>query len=121
MILWDSATRAAKGALGPANGSRAMIDAIHHVAYAARNRNLQAAQEIMEKNSLLEDATFLLALEEVLEVLPPSKRFLGFDPGEALRPAADDFEALENLRRLALSEEIDQPKQLQLFEGGAGT
>ena len=121
VILWDSATRAAKGALGPANGSRAMIDAIHHVAYAARNRNLQAAQEVMEKNSLLEDATFLLALEEVLEVLPPSKRFLGFDPGEALRPASDDFEALENLRRLALSEEIDQPEQLQLFEGGTGT
>ena len=28
--LWDSARRAAKGALGPADGSRATIDAIHH-------------------------------------------------------------------------------------------
>ena len=34
--LWDSATRAAKSSLGPADGSRAMIDAIHHAAHLAR-------------------------------------------------------------------------------------
>jgi putative DNA methylase len=33
LLLWDSARRAAKGALGPADGSRGMIDAIHHAAH----------------------------------------------------------------------------------------
>ena len=36
IIIWDSERRAAKGALGPADGSRGMIDAIHHAAYFAR-------------------------------------------------------------------------------------
>ena len=40
--LWDSARRAAKGALGPADGSRGMIDAIHHAANSARLRSLAA-------------------------------------------------------------------------------
>ena len=34
--LWDSAERAARGALGPADGSRGMIDALHQAAHAAR-------------------------------------------------------------------------------------
>ena len=29
-------------------------------------------------------------------------------------PAASDFEALENLRRLALAEEVPAPKQLEM-------
>jgi hypothetical protein len=33
MIIWDSQRRAVKGALGPAAGSRGMIDSIHHAAY----------------------------------------------------------------------------------------
>src|ERR1019366_7968167 len=44
--LWDSATRAAKGSLGSADGARGMIDAIHHAAHAARTRNLNAAREL---------------------------------------------------------------------------
>jgi hypothetical protein len=40
LVIWDSAKRAAKGSLGPADGSRGMIDAIHHAANAARNRTL---------------------------------------------------------------------------------
>ena len=37
--LWDSAVRAAKGALGAGDGSRGMIDAVHHAANMARNRS----------------------------------------------------------------------------------
>ena len=44
LLLWDSARRAAKGALGPADGSRGMIDAIHHAANVARARSLEALQ-----------------------------------------------------------------------------
>lgn len=57
---------------------------------------------------------FLTALEAVLEVLPLAARYTGFDPVKAAAPAASDFEALENLRRLALAEQVPAPKQLEL-------
>jgi putative DNA methylase len=52
----------------------------------------------------------------VLEVLPPSRSFVGFDvaTGDA-KSAADDFDALEKLRRLAFSDRVDEPQQLSLF------
>jgi hypothetical protein len=42
-------------------------------------------------------------------VLPLSARYTGFDPVKAAAPAASDFEALENLRRLALAEQVPAP------------
>lgn len=114
--LWDSATRAAKSGLGPADGSRAMIDAIHHVAHRGRARTLDAALDVLKDAGIDNDPQFLAALEAVLEVLPPSRNFVGFDvaTGDA-RSAADDFDALEKLRRLAFSDRVDEPQQLSLF------
>jgi putative DNA methylase len=118
LILWDSETRVASGSIGPASGSVAMIDAIHHLAYAARSRSLNSAREMLEKSGLQADASFLMAFETVLEVLPRSKGFSGLEPVKAAKPAADDFEALEQLRRLVLSKEIDEPMQPELgFDG----
>jgi adenine-specific DNA methylase len=115
--LWDSTTRVAKGKLGPADGSGAMIDAVHHAAYAGRSRSLEAARELLKQAHLDQDPAFLTALEAVLEVLPPSRSFVGFDvaEGEDAIAAANDFEALEKLRRLAFAQRIDEPKQLALF------
>lgn len=112
--LWDSTTRVSSGSIGPASGSVAMIDAIHHLAYAARSRSLNAAREMLEKSNLMQNASFLTAFETVLEVLPRSKSFSGLEPAHAQKPAADDFEALEQLRRLLLAEEIDEPTQPEL-------
>lgn len=114
--LWDSATRAAKSSLGPADGSRAMIDAVHHAAYRGRTRTLDAALDLLKDGSIENDPQFLAALEAVLEVLPPSRNFVGFDvaTGDA-KSAADDFDALEKLRRLAFSDRVDEPQQLALF------
>jgi hypothetical protein len=114
--LWDSATRAAKNALGPADGSRAMIDAIHHAAHRGRTRTLEAAFDLLKDAGIDGDSQFLAALEAVLEVLPPSRNFVGFDvaTGDA-KSAADDFDALEKLRRLAFSDKVDEPQQLSLF------
>ncbi|MGE0283359.1 MAG: DUF1156 domain-containing protein [Rhizobiaceae bacterium] len=114
--LWDSATRAAKSGLGPADGSRAMIDAVHHAAHRARTRTLDAALDLLKDAGIDNDPQFLAALEAVLEVLPPSRNFVGFDvaTGEA-KSAADDFDALEKLRRLAFSDKVDEPQQLSLF------
>jgi putative DNA methylase len=114
--LWDSATRAAKGGLGPADGSRAMIDAIHHAAHRGRTRTLEAAVNMLKEAGLESDPQFLASLEAVLEVLPPSRNFVGFDvaTGDA-KSAADDFDALEKLRRLAFADKVDEPEQLSLF------
>jgi len=113
--LWDSATRAAKGALGPADGSRGMIDAVHHAAHAARTRTLEAARELLVKAGLSNDPQFFAALEAVLEVLPVPKAFSGVDLDGDLSASGSDFEALEKLRLLAFAANVDKPKQLEMW------
>lgn len=119
IIIWDSERRAAKGALGPPDGSRGMIDAIHHAAYFARTRSLESARELLHRSGVDSEAAFFAALEAVLEVLPPSKAFSGIDLDDDLALAASDFEALEKLRRLAFTEHVDAPDQLNLFKEAA--
>ena len=114
LILWDSSTRASKGKLGAPDGSKSWIDAIHHCAHRARSIDLNAAKQLLDDNGLANSPVFPTALEAVLEVLPLSARYTGFDPVKAAAPAASDFEALENLRRLALAEQVPAPKQLEL-------
>ncbi len=113
--LWDSAARAAKGSLGPADGTRAMIDAIHHAAHVARTRNLDAARELLTKNHVDQDPKFFASLEAVLEVLPVSKAFSGIELEGDAAAQGSDFEVLENLRRLAFSDRVDEPTQLDLW------
>jgi hypothetical protein len=93
--------------LGPADGSRAMLDVLHHAAHAARTRSLEAARELLEKGGWLSEPAFHVALQSVLEVLPVSATF---------SKVGSDFEALENLRRLAFTEHVDEPAQLQLWK-----
>ena len=116
--LWDSARRAAKGALGPPDGSRGMIDALHHVAGMARVRNLGAARELLERELGEHDPAFPAALEAVLEVLPVSSRFTKVELEGETAAAADDFDALYNLFRLAFQDAIDEPEQLKLWRDG---
>ena len=113
--LWDSVRRAAKGALGPADGSRGMIDAVHHAANLARIRSLGAAQEMLKGKLVEQDPRFFAALEAVLEVLPPSKAWTGIELKDETAAASDDFEVLYNLARLAYRDEIDEPTQLNLW------
>ena len=113
--LWDSARRAAAGALGPADGSRGMIDALHHAAHAARGRSVAAAAEMLARAGLDRDPRFFAALEAVLEILPPSKTFTGIALEGAVEASGSDFEALYNLYRLAYDDRIDEPDQLRLW------
>ena len=50
--LWDSATRAAKGALGPADGGRGLIDTLHHAASVSRSRSLAAARDMLAETGM---------------------------------------------------------------------
>ncbi len=118
--LWDSARRAAKAALGAPDGSRAMLDALHHAAHTARTKTLAAAKEALEKRGLLAEPAFRQALALVLEVLPVGRAFSGIALDGDLAAAAGDFDALENLRRLALAGEVAAPKQLDLWTETAG-
>ena len=115
LTLWDSGARAAKATLGPSDGSQGMIDAVHRAAHLARIRSLDAAREHLTRLGLSKEPRFLSALKALLEVLPVSKSFTGFDLPKGLAAAGNDFEALNNLRRLAFSEEIAAPEQLKLW------
>ena len=116
IIVWDSARRAAKGALGPADGSRGMIDAIHHAANMARVRSLAAAQEMLAKALVDREPRFYAALEAVLEILPVSRAFTGIELEGEVAASGSDFEALYNLVRLAYGDQIDEPEQLKLWQ-----
>jgi len=112
IVLLDSQQRAAKMFLGPADGSRAMLDVLHHAAHAARSRSLEAARELLEKGGWLTEPAFHVALQAVLEVLPVSATFSKIELTPALSGFGSDFEALENLRRLAFTEQVDEPTLL---------
>jgi len=117
--LWDSETRVASHGIGPIDGSRGWIDTVHHAAFRARRQSADAAAKALDEAGLLHEPGFLMALEAVLEVLPVSRTYAGFDPTEAAAPAASDFDALEKLRRLALEGEVDEPEQLSIFRDEA--
>lgn len=113
--IWDSGTRAGKHALGPADGSRSMIDAVHHAAHFARTRTLEAARELLVNAGVSNDPQFFATLEAVLEVLPVGRAFSRVDLDGDLGASGGDFDALENLRRLAFSEQVDAPRQLEMW------
>ena len=117
--LWDSAERAAQGSLGPANGSRGMIDAVHQAAHAARSRSIGTARDTLERAQVAQNPQFVAALEAVLEVLPPSKRWTNITLEGDVAAAGNDFEALYDLFRLAFSDKIDEPAQLSLWHDRA--
>ncbi len=120
--LWDSATRAAKGALGPVDGSRGLIDTLHHAASISRSRSLAAARDMLAETGMDRDPRLFRAFEAVLEVLPVSHRFTKVALQSEAAASSNDFEALYDLARLAYEKEVDQPKQLELWlgEGEAG-
>ncbi len=119
VILWDSAKRAAKGALGPPDGSRALLDALHHAAYRARQDGLEAGRRILEESGAVNHPSFTLALTALLEVLPVSSRFTKVvEEKGPVAEAANDFDVLENLRRLAFSDRVPEPEQLALWTEG---
>jgi hypothetical protein len=116
LVLWDSAKRGTKGVLGPADGSRGVIDALHHVAWRIRQANLQAGRELVEREQLSSDPAFVAGLTAMLEVLPISAAFsqIDLDAGPVAE-AASDFDALEHLRRLLFADRVPEPQQLTLL------
>jgi putative DNA methylase len=117
LILWDSSMRAAKGALGSASGAQSMIDALHNAAHLARTRTLEVAREAVERSEADRNPIFFSTLQALLEVLPVSRSFTKIDePKGLVADAASDFEALENLRRLAYTERVPKPEQLKFWE-----
>ena len=114
--LWDSVTRAAKGGLGPVDGSRGMIDALHHAASVARARSLAAARDLLAETGMDRDARLFRAFAAVLEVLPVSRRFTGVDLQSEAAASSNDFEALFDLSRLAYRDEVDEPKRFEQME-----
>lgn len=61
------------------------------------------------------DANFRPAMQAILEVLPVGTAFSGVDLPADVVGAGSDFEALEKLRRLAFADQVEPPKQLELW------
>ena len=82
-----------------------------------REHGLAAGRELIENTEADKDPRFNLALTALLEVLPVSSAFtkLAKETGP-VADAANDFDALENLRRLAYAERVPKPRQLALWE-----
>ena len=81
---------------------------------------MSAARELLEGGGVDREAGFFVALEALLEVLPPSRKFTGVELQGDLAAAGDDFEALYGLYRLAYADEIDEPAQLELWKDWTG-
>lgn len=110
VILWDSITRHRNGSLGHVS-EECMLDTLHWAAKTAREQNTGAAQSLIESAHLIGDPTLLTALEALLNVLPPGVASAGRKKPDAnLAGAANDFEALERLRKLAFAETVPAPK-----------
>ena len=115
LVMLDAEQRAALGGLGPADGSRTMLDALHHAAWIGRSRTLTAAKELLERANLMDSPALHHALAAVLEVLPPFKLVPDFELDDAVSGAANDFATLEHLRRLCLTGQVKEPKQLAMW------
>jgi len=110
VVLWDSVTRHRNGSLRQVSGE-CMLDTLHWAAKVGRERNTGAAQSLIEDARLSGDPTLLTALEALLNVLPPGAASAGRKkPDASLAGAANDFEALERLRKLAFAETVPAPK-----------
>ncbi len=109
VVLWDSLTRHRAGKLGPVSGD-CMLDTLHWAAKVVREQNTGAAKNLIEEARLKEDPTFLTALEAMLNVLPPMLPSSKKKPDANLSGAANDFQALERLRKLAFAETVPAPK-----------
>jgi adenine-specific DNA methylase len=110
VILWDSVTRYRNGSLRHVS-EECMLDTLHWAAKTAREQNTGAARSLIDEAHLIGDPTLLTALEALLNVLPPGVALAGRKKPDAhLTGAANDFEALERLRKLAFSETVPAPK-----------
>ncbi len=119
LTMWDSAQRAAKSALGGADGSSGMIDALHHAAHQARTKTVEAGRELLERAGVLTDSNLATAMQAVLEVLPVGTAFSNFELPDDVAGAGNDFDALEKLRRLAFTDRVEAPEQLELWKENA--
>lgn len=109
VVLWDSVTRHRNGKLRHVS-DECMLDTLHWAAKTAREQNTGAAKNLIEEAHLLEDPTLLTALEALLNVLPPALPSSKKKPDLNLAGAANDFQALERLRKLAFAETVPAPK-----------
>ena len=114
--LWDSVRRAGKNRIGPADGSRAALDRLHHAANLARSHTLSAAKEHLEQVPAADESVFRAALDAALEVLPlPPSRTGAALKGE-IESASNDFEALFELGKLLYGAKFEEPRQLKLWQ-----
>ncbi len=113
VILWDSAKRAQKGALGTARPA-VMLNVLHHAARLGREQNTGAGKQLLEQLEVLSDPVFKTALETMLNVLPAPALAAG--SSASIAGAAADAAALEKLRRLCFTDDDVPPPEQMWFQ-----
>ena len=73
-------SRATKGSLGAADGSRGMIDAIHHAAHRGRTRSLEAARDLLHARDRP------VAGRQALHHLPSAQRLVAIGRQDDVMP-----------------------------------
>ncbi len=115
VVLWDRKTRQAKGKLGPM-GDACMLNMLRQAAAVVRDQNTGGAKKAIEHNGLLDDATLLKALEDLLNVLPAvASSEKGPKLDASLAAASGNWDALEKLRGLAFAEQVSEPARQLLL------
>ncbi len=87
-----------------------MIDTLHWMGLNARDQNTGAAKTMLERANVLDDPTLKTALHAMLRVIPQRATTTAKGSG-GLAGFAADFEALENLRRLAYEGDVPAPPE----------
>ena len=120
LVLWDSAERAAKGNLGPADGSTGMIDVLYRAAHLGRIRSLDAGPGVHGERRVAQGAALPGGVEGAAGGAADA------EVGHQVRLAGgagvggERLEVLENLRRLAFGEQVAEPAQLKLWRDEEG-
>jgi len=110
VILRDSITRHRNGSLEHVS-EECMLDTLQWAAKLAREQNTGAARNLIEEAHLIGGPTLLTSIEALLNVLPTGAALAGHKKPDAhLASAANDFEALERLRKLSFAATVPAPK-----------
>ncbi|HEY6347163.1 MAG TPA: hypothetical protein VIY49_37200 [Bryobacteraceae bacterium] len=110
VVLWDSVTRHRNGSLSHVR-DECIADRMHWAAKIGWEQSTVAGRSLIEDACLLGDPALLPSREAVLNALPFGVASSGRKKPDAnLAGAANDFETLEGLRKLAFAETVHAPK-----------
>ena len=119
LMLWDSVRRAATGSLGPADGSRSMIDALHHAASVARSKSLRRPANCSNGQAWTRTPGSLRRSKRSSKCCRCRRPSPASGSRATRRRPATTSRRSYKLSRLAYSDQVAEPDQLTLWRSGS--